>query len=156
MPPRPRLRPSFSTKNGIDTSAFVLIFGAQKSKTPKTTVVIADLDRSDSSRRLVDALKRESALDLVLTPKKSTTPFDAQSAEADPQKRHKLVHEIDARLLAENARPPIVWKRGTTCQQSYVKGYVSMVNSVYNGFRFEDVWLDRALSQKRPAADRSL
>jgi ABC-2 type transport system permease protein len=63
-------------------SIFAGIFGAQKSKTPKTTVVIADLDRSDSSRRLVDALKRESALDVVTTPKKSTTPFDAQTAEA--------------------------------------------------------------------------
>lgn len=63
-------------------SIFAGIFGAQKSKTPKTTVVIADLDRSDSSRRLVDALKRESALDVVTTPKKSATPFDAQTAEA--------------------------------------------------------------------------
>jgi ABC-2 type transport system permease protein len=63
-------------------SIFAGIFGAQKSKTPKTTVVIADLDRSDSSRRLVDALKRESALDVVTTPKKSTTPFDAKTAEA--------------------------------------------------------------------------
>jgi ABC-2 type transport system permease protein len=63
-------------------SIFAGIFGAQKSKTPKTTVVIADLDRSDSSRRLIDALKRESALDIVLTPKKSATPFDAQTAEA--------------------------------------------------------------------------
>jgi len=63
-------------------SIFAGIFGAQKSKTPKTTVVIADLDRSESSQRLIEALKRESALDIVLTPKKSTTPFDAQSAEA--------------------------------------------------------------------------
>jgi ABC-2 type transport system permease protein len=63
-------------------SIFAGIFGAQKSKTPKTTVVIADLDHSDGSRRLINALKRESALDIVLTPKKSTTPFDAQSAEA--------------------------------------------------------------------------
>ena len=63
-------------------SIFAGIFGAQKSKTPKTTVVIADLDHSDSSRRLIDALKRESALDVELMPKKSTTPFDAQSAEA--------------------------------------------------------------------------
>ncbi|HEV7484061.1 MAG TPA: ABC transporter permease [Thermoanaerobaculia bacterium] len=63
-------------------SIFAGIFGAQKSKTPKTTVVIADLDRSDSSRRLIEALKRESALDVVLTPKKSATPFDTQSAEA--------------------------------------------------------------------------
>src|SRR4051794_11881397 len=62
-------------------SIFAGIFGAQKSKTPKTTVVVADLDRSDSSRRLIDALKHESALDVVLTPKKST-PFDVKSAEA--------------------------------------------------------------------------
>jgi peptide/nickel transport system substrate-binding protein len=27
--------------------------------------------------------------------------------------------------------------------QPYVKGYVANVNSVYNGFRFEDVWLDK-------------
>jgi ABC-2 type transport system permease protein len=63
-------------------SIFAGIFGAQKSKTPKTTVAIADLDRSDSSRRLIDALKRESALNVELTPNKSTKPFDAQSAEA--------------------------------------------------------------------------
>lgn len=62
-------------------SIFAGIFGAQKSKTPKTSVVIADLDRSESSRRLIDALGRESALDLVLTPKKSTAVFDAKSAE---------------------------------------------------------------------------
>jgi ABC-2 type transport system permease protein len=62
-------------------SIFAGIFGAQKSKTPKTTVVVADLDRSDSSRGLVEALRRESALDLVLTPKKSTAAFDAKSAE---------------------------------------------------------------------------
>jgi ABC-2 type transport system permease protein len=63
-------------------SIFAGIFGAQKSKTPKTTVAIADLDRSDSSQRLIDALKHESALDVVLTPKKSATPFDTRSAEA--------------------------------------------------------------------------
>jgi linearmycin/streptolysin S transport system permease protein len=62
-------------------SIFAGIFGAQKSKTPKSTVVIADLDRSDSSRRLIEALRRESALDLVLTPKRSTVAFDAKSAE---------------------------------------------------------------------------
>jgi len=27
--------------------------------------------------------------------------------------------------------------------QPYVKGYVAQINSVYNGFRFEDVWLDK-------------
>jgi len=63
-------------------SIFAGIFGAQKSKTPRTTVVVSDLDRSDSSRRLIEALKRESALEVILSPKKSATPFDAASAEA--------------------------------------------------------------------------
>jgi peptide/nickel transport system substrate-binding protein len=72
--------------------------------------------------------------------------FDAQSAETDTQKRRQLVHEIDVRLLADGARPPITWKRGTTCLQPHVKGHVNMVNSVYNGFRFEDVWLDRSVT----------
>jgi peptide/nickel transport system substrate-binding protein len=71
--------------------------------------------------------------------------FDRQSSETDPEKRRRLVHEIDMKLLADGARPPITWKRGTTCQQPYVKGHVNMVNSVYNGFRFEDVWLDKSM-----------
>ena len=31
----------------------------------------------------------------------------------------------------------------TTCTQPYVKGLVTMVNSIYNGYRMEDVWLDK-------------
>ena len=69
--------------------------------------------------------------------------FDKQSAESDPAKRLALVREIDVRLLADGARPPIYWSRSTTCQQPYVKGHTNMVNSIYNGFRFEDVWLDK-------------
>ena len=66
-----------------------------------------------------------------------------QSVEPDLQKRRQLVGEIDVRLLADGARPPIMWARSTTCMQPRVKGFVNMVNSFYNGFRFEDVWLDR-------------
>jgi peptide/nickel transport system substrate-binding protein len=69
--------------------------------------------------------------------------FDTQSTERDPRKRRELVNEIDVRLLADGARPPIYWARDTTCRQPYVKGYDQMVNSAYNGFRFEDIWLDR-------------
>jgi peptide/nickel transport system substrate-binding protein len=69
--------------------------------------------------------------------------FDVQSAEPDPDKRRKIVWEIDRQLLADGARPVILWNRSGTCLQSYVKGYAQQINSVYNGFRFEDVWLDR-------------
>jgi peptide/nickel transport system substrate-binding protein len=69
--------------------------------------------------------------------------FDVQSQEPDVDKRRKIVWEIDRQLLADGARPVILWNRSGTCLQSYVKGWVKQINSVYNGFRFEDVWLDR-------------
>ncbi len=69
--------------------------------------------------------------------------MEQQSVEPDAEKRRQLVGEIDVRLLADGARPPIMWARSTTCMQPQVKGFVNMVNSFYNGFRFEDVWLDR-------------
>ena len=69
--------------------------------------------------------------------------FDVQSAETDMDKRRKIVWEIDRKLLEDGARPIIMWNRASICMQPYVKGYVAQVNSVYNGFRFEDVWLDK-------------
>jgi peptide/nickel transport system substrate-binding protein len=69
--------------------------------------------------------------------------IEQQSAEADADKRRKLVWEIDRKLLEDGARPVVMWNRAATCTQPYVKGYVANVNSVYNGFRFEDVWLDK-------------
>ena len=69
--------------------------------------------------------------------------FDVQSAETDIEKRRKIVWEIDRKLLEDGARPIIMWNRAAICMQPYVKGYVAQVNSVYNGFRFEDVWLDK-------------
>jgi peptide/nickel transport system substrate-binding protein len=68
---------------------------------------------------------------------------DRQSMEFDQKKRKELVWAIE-RKLAEDAARPILWHNRTgTCWQPYVKGYTLMVNSVYNGWRFEDVWLDR-------------
>ena len=69
--------------------------------------------------------------------------FDVQSQEADVAKRKKIVWEIDKKLLEDGARPIVMWNRASICMQPYVKGYVAQVNSVYNGFRFEDVWLDK-------------
>jgi len=69
--------------------------------------------------------------------------FELQSAETDPDKRRRMVWDIDAKLLDDGARPTIMWNRSATCWHPYVKGYVSQVNSMFNAFRFEDVWLDR-------------
>ena len=69
--------------------------------------------------------------------------IDRQSIEFDEQKRKQLVWEIERRLAEDGARPIIYHTRAATCRQPYVKGFTSMVNSCYNGWRFEDVWLDK-------------
>ena len=69
--------------------------------------------------------------------------FDKQSMETDLEKRKKLVWEIDKRLQEDVARPMILHGRAATCWQPFVKGITMMVNSSYNGWRMEDVWLDK-------------
>jgi peptide/nickel transport system substrate-binding protein len=68
--------------------------------------------------------------------------FDRQSSEADPQKRKRMVWEIDKKLQEDLARPIIHHWRAATCWWPRVKGLTIMVNSQFNGYRFEDVWLD--------------
>ena len=63
--------------------------------------------------------------------------------EADQDKRKQLVWEIERKLAEDGARPVIFYTRGATCWQPYVKGLTMMVNSIYNGWRMEDVWLDK-------------
>jgi peptide/nickel transport system substrate-binding protein len=47
-------------------------------------------------------------------------------------------------MLAEDGvRPIIFYARGATCWQPYVKGVTMMVNSIFNGARREDWWLDK-------------
>ncbi len=69
--------------------------------------------------------------------------FEQQSMEANQEKRRRLVWEIDRRLQEDVARPIIYHIRSGTCWQPYVKGATMMVNSIFNGWRFEDVWLAR-------------
>jgi peptide/nickel transport system substrate-binding protein len=68
---------------------------------------------------------------------------DRQSMEFDPAKRKEVVWAIE-RKLAEDAARPILWhNRSGTCWHPYVHGYTPMINSIYNGLRMEDVWLDK-------------
>jgi peptide/nickel transport system substrate-binding protein len=69
--------------------------------------------------------------------------FDQQSAEPDINKRKKMVWEIDKKLQEDVARPIIFHSRSGSCWQPYVKNVTIMSNSSYNGFRYEDVWLDK-------------
>ena len=69
--------------------------------------------------------------------------FEKQSMMTDQKARAQLVLEIDKKLQEDAARPIIMHNQQYTCYQSYVKGYTSHVNSLYNGWRLEDVWMDK-------------
>src|ERR1700743_2322339 len=69
--------------------------------------------------------------------------FDQQSQETDLAKRKQQVWDIDKKLQEDVARPIIFHGREATCWQPYVKGITVMSNSSYNGYRYEDVWMDK-------------
>ena len=64
-------------------------------------------------------------------------------AETDVAKRKKLVWEIDKKLQEDVARPILIHARSGTCWKPYVKNMTIMTNSAYNGYRYEDLWLDK-------------
>jgi peptide/nickel transport system substrate-binding protein len=69
--------------------------------------------------------------------------FAEQSSTVDQAKRKAMVWEIDKRLQEDGARPVIYHARFGTCHYPYVKGIKIAVNSSYNHWRFENVWLDK-------------
>ena len=69
--------------------------------------------------------------------------FEKQSMMENGPERKQLVYEIDKRLQEDAARPIIFNNVAATCWQPYVKGFTMMTNSIYNGWRLEDVWLDK-------------
>jgi peptide/nickel transport system substrate-binding protein len=69
--------------------------------------------------------------------------IDQQSVEPDQEKRKHLVWEIERRLTEDVAKPLVYFNKGATCWQPQVKNLTVMVNSIYNGWRMEDIWLDR-------------
>jgi len=69
--------------------------------------------------------------------------IDRQSSEADQEKRKQLVWEIERNLAEDGARPIIFYDRRATCWNPQVKGLTLMVNSLFNGWRMEDLSLDK-------------
>ncbi len=66
-----------------------------------------------------------------------------QSQEADIGKRKKTVWEIERILAEDGARPVIMHSRAATCWHPHLKGYVHQENSIYNSWRFDQVWLEK-------------
>jgi peptide/nickel transport system substrate-binding protein len=68
---------------------------------------------------------------------------DRQSMEPNLDKRRQLVWEIERKLAEDGARTVIFYPVSAACWQPWFKGHTMMVNGNYNGWRFEDAWLDR-------------
>ena len=115
--------------------------------TPVTTTVTlkntGTVGASGFTPILVDDVRLGIGDTELVIPEGALTDAVRASIEADPGRRKQLVWAIERKLAEEGARPIIFYSRGGTCWQPYIKGLTIMVNSIYNGWRMEDVWLDR-------------
>jgi peptide/nickel transport system substrate-binding protein len=68
--------------------------------------------------------------------------FREQSMMTDIDARRKLVWDIDRTLQEDGARPVVFHAKGGTCWWPRVHGIKIAMNTIYNHWRFEDVWLD--------------
>ena len=66
-----------------------------------------------------------------------------QSRTADIEQRRRIVWQIERKLVEDVARPALFHSRTGTCWYPHVKNMLRHQNSIYNQWRFEDVWLDR-------------
>ena len=69
--------------------------------------------------------------------------YRQQSAMTDFEARRRLVWDIDRKLQEDAARPVIFQSQNATCWWPHVKGLRLAINSIYNHWRFDDVWLER-------------
>ena len=69
--------------------------------------------------------------------------FERQSMELDAAKRKQIVWEVERKLADDAVRPVIYHDIIATCWQPRVKNLTLMVNSIYNGWRWEDLWVDK-------------
>jgi peptide/nickel transport system substrate-binding protein len=69
--------------------------------------------------------------------------FHEQSQMKDIDIRRKLVWDIDKQLQEDGARPVVYQGKGGTCWWPRVHNIRIARNTIYNHWRFEDVWLDQ-------------
>ena len=74
--------------------------------------------------------------------------IDQQSAESDNAKRKKLVWEIEKKLIDDDVRPILFYNKAANCRRPQLKGLTTQVNSIYNGWRFDELWLEQGGRQQ--------
>ncbi len=99
------------------------------------------IDDPDAVMKGAYACKSEANYTKYCNPKVEQLLVD-QAKEFDTGKRKQMVWEIE-RILAEDVARPIIYHgKGSTCWQPHFKGQVLQSNSIYNNWRFDEVWLD--------------
>jgi peptide/nickel transport system substrate-binding protein len=71
--------------------------------------------------------------------------IDKQSMETDFQKRKAIVWEIERKLIEDDARPILFYNKAANCRMPHVKNLTTMVNSIYNSWRFDDLLMDQGV-----------
>jgi peptide/nickel transport system substrate-binding protein len=69
--------------------------------------------------------------------------IEQQSIEGDAARRKQILWEIERKLAEEDVRPIIFYADRGTCKRPYVKDQIVNSNSIFDGARREDVWLDQ-------------
>jgi hypothetical protein len=67
----------------------------------------------------------------------------AASMEGDPARRRQILSQIEHKLAEEDARPIIFYADRGYCLRPWVKNEMVNSNSIFDGARREDVWLDK-------------
>ena len=74
------------------------------------------------------------------------SPSSGRSRKAFTRSSMSSTRRVDTpriHVTEDGAWPIIFYDRRVTCWQPHVKGWTVMVNSIFNGWRMEDVWLDK-------------
>jgi peptide/nickel transport system substrate-binding protein len=69
--------------------------------------------------------------------------IEQQSMEGDPTRRKQILWQIERKLAEEDVRPIIFYADRGSCRRPYVKNEIVNSNSIFDGARREDVWLDK-------------
>jgi hypothetical protein len=99
--------------------------------------------RHCGSRRPRSATLRESATSPDIAIVRSRICFTDSRAKWTTRSGNSWSGTSTRHYSGEGARPVIFHTRGATCWHPRIKGLTTMVNSMYNGWRMEDVWLER-------------
>jgi peptide/nickel transport system substrate-binding protein len=102
----------------------------------------AGIDDPDGVLKMGFACKSEANFSQYCNPEVDRL-LDLQSQETDEAKRRAIVWQIERTLVEDVARPIIFHGKQSTCWHPHFKGHVQHENSIYNNWRFDQVWLDK-------------